>query len=289
MLPGVRRHYINKRLNMLKHFKKLNETTSVIMRKGFLHRKKSVSDESRRQKRKFINDYLKFDGVFILQMISMLTSELVGTEILHELWNKRAVYNDKIDSQLFQQQDSRNFDSDNPNNAQPIEKKAYNQSIRSWPEVRNEAKSATNLQQSVSTPLKRDISSLFKKVAKQVSVLDTLSVNRTKQMRINNRIQNLRNNEVYEIQSQKDSTTRITSTPSMNRLNSQSIDSQTDSIKSKHKRVAFASTVQRLNEDEKDLDIQGPLDNIDDVFKDINLDLSTITQTNSIIERKNSF
>ena len=65
MLPGVRRHYINKRLNMLKHFKKLNETTSVIMRKGFLHRKKSVSDESRRQKRKFINDYLKFDGVFI--------------------------------------------------------------------------------------------------------------------------------------------------------------------------------------------------------------------------------
>ena len=39
-------------------------------------------------------------------------------------------------------------------------------------------------------------------------------------MRINNRIQNLRNNEVYEIQSQQDSTTRIISTPSINRLNS---------------------------------------------------------------------
>lgn len=48
--------------------------------------------EAKRQKRKFINDYLKFDGVFILRMISMLTSELVGTEVLHELWSKRAVY-----------------------------------------------------------------------------------------------------------------------------------------------------------------------------------------------------
>ena len=93
MLPRSRRHYINKRLNLLKYFKDLNESTSVLKSKGFLiKRKKSVSEEAKRQKRKFIDDYLKFDGVFILRMISMLTSELVGTELLHELWNKRGAY-----------------------------------------------------------------------------------------------------------------------------------------------------------------------------------------------------
>ena len=51
-----------------------------------------MSEEAKRQKRKFIDDYLKFDGVFILRMISMLTSEIVGTELLHELWNKRGAY-----------------------------------------------------------------------------------------------------------------------------------------------------------------------------------------------------
>jgi len=63
---------------MLKYFKDLNEISPVLQSKGFLKRKKSVNLESRRQKIKFINDYLKFDGVFILQMISMLTSEIVG-------------------------------------------------------------------------------------------------------------------------------------------------------------------------------------------------------------------
>ncbi|RNA26845.1 innexin unc-9-like isoform X2 [Brachionus plicatilis] len=92
MLPSSRWHYINKRLNMLKHFRQLNQSTSIVMQtRGIFRRRKSVSLEAKRQKRKFIDDYLKFDGVFILRMISMLTSEIVCTELLHELWKKRAV------------------------------------------------------------------------------------------------------------------------------------------------------------------------------------------------------
>lgn len=93
MLPQSRRRYIKRRLNMLKYFQNLNETTSIISKpKGIFRRRKSVSLESKRQRRLFIDDYLKFDGVFIIRMISMLTSEIVGTELLHELWKKRAVY-----------------------------------------------------------------------------------------------------------------------------------------------------------------------------------------------------
>lgn len=93
MLPKSRRRYINKRLNMLRYFKELNEHTSVIVKpRGLFGKRKPVSVEAKRQKKKFIDDYLKFDGVFILRMVSMLTSEIVGTELLHELWNKRAVY-----------------------------------------------------------------------------------------------------------------------------------------------------------------------------------------------------
>lgn len=93
MLPKSRRRYINKRLNMLDHFKQLNQNTSILMKpRGLFGRRKSVSLEAKRQKRKFIENYLKFDGVFILRMISMLTSEIVGTELLHELWKKRAVH-----------------------------------------------------------------------------------------------------------------------------------------------------------------------------------------------------
>lgn len=84
---------VNKRLNLLKYFKDLTASTGVIQERGFVFkRQKSVSMEAKRQKRKFIDDYLKFDGVFILRMISMLTSEIVGTEVLHELWFKRAIY-----------------------------------------------------------------------------------------------------------------------------------------------------------------------------------------------------
>lgn len=94
MLPKNRRRYINRRLNMLKYFKELNESTSIIVKKPglFINRRKSISFEAKKQKRNFIEEYLKFDGVFILRMISMLTSEIVGTELLHELWTKRAVY-----------------------------------------------------------------------------------------------------------------------------------------------------------------------------------------------------
>jgi len=90
---------INKRLNLLKYFKDLTNETGVIKEKGLIFKRhKAVSLEAKRQKRRFINDYLKFDGVFILRMISMLTSELVGTEVLHELWSKRAVYGNKFAS-----------------------------------------------------------------------------------------------------------------------------------------------------------------------------------------------
>lgn len=93
MMPQQRRRYVNKRLNLLKYFEDLTASTGVIKTKGLVFKQhKAVSLEAKRQKRKFIDNYLKFDGVFILRMISMLTSELVGTEVLHELWNKRAVY-----------------------------------------------------------------------------------------------------------------------------------------------------------------------------------------------------
>lgn len=97
MLPRARRRYINRRLNMLNYFQTLNVTTSVVLKRprrslfgSSRRRNKLVSLEAKRQKRKFIDEYLKFDGVFILRMIAMLTSEIVGTELLHELWNKRA-------------------------------------------------------------------------------------------------------------------------------------------------------------------------------------------------------
>jgi hypothetical protein len=97
MLPRARRRYVNRRLNMLNYFQTLNVTTSVVLKRtrrsifgSSRRRAKPVSLEAKRQKRKFIDEYLKFDGVFILRMIAMLTSELVGTELLHELWNKRA-------------------------------------------------------------------------------------------------------------------------------------------------------------------------------------------------------
>ncbi len=90
---------VNKRLNLLKYFKDLTHQTGVLQEKGLIFKRhKSVSLEAKLQKRKFINDYLKFDGVFILRMISMLTSELVGTEVLHELWTKRAVYEERRDT-----------------------------------------------------------------------------------------------------------------------------------------------------------------------------------------------
>jgi hypothetical protein len=95
MLPKSRRRYINRRLNMLQYFKDLNQATSVLMKpRGIFGKRKSVSIEAKKQKRRFIDDYLKFDGVFVLRMVSILTSEVIGRELLHELWKKRAVYKD---------------------------------------------------------------------------------------------------------------------------------------------------------------------------------------------------
>ena len=91
MLPTSRRRYVNRRLNMLDYFKELNDRTSIVKRHGLFGRLKKISYEAKMQKRKFIDEYLKFDGVFILRMISSLTSEIVCKEILHELWTKRAI------------------------------------------------------------------------------------------------------------------------------------------------------------------------------------------------------
>ncbi len=62
---------------MLQYFKDLNQATSVLMKpRGIFGRRKSVSIEAKKQKRRFIDDYLKFDGVFVLRMVSIFTSEV---------------------------------------------------------------------------------------------------------------------------------------------------------------------------------------------------------------------
>ena len=67
----------------------------MLKKKSFLHKKsKLVSVEARLQRTRFINQYLQFDGVFILRMIAMLTSELVATELLYELWDKKGGFRD---------------------------------------------------------------------------------------------------------------------------------------------------------------------------------------------------
>ena len=105
---------------MLQYFKDLNQSTSVVMKSsGIFGKRKAVSIEAKKQKRRFIDDYLQFDGVFVLRMVSILTSEVVGTELLHELWKKRAVYKDLYfyennQNELYLQYDAndnkRNFD-----------------------------------------------------------------------------------------------------------------------------------------------------------------------------------
>ncbi len=146
MLPKHRRRYINRRLNMLKYFRELNKSTSVtIKQRGlFNNYRKTISFEAKKQKGKFIDEYLKFDGVFILQMISMLTSEIVGTELLHELWTKRAVVHQTNDDDDYahpprppQQQSnhavsySNNYDNNNNGNNSlnvPVRKTSLNSS-----------------------------------------------------------------------------------------------------------------------------------------------------------------
>jgi len=113
MMPRSRKRYINRRLNMLKYFKKLNQTTAVMLKtKGIFGKRKSVSIEAKKLKRIFVDEYLKFDGVFILRMISMLTSEIVGTELLHELWNKRAVFRESVSY-------TANYDKRDSNHSEP--------------------------------------------------------------------------------------------------------------------------------------------------------------------------
>lgn len=71
----------------------------------------------------FIDDYLKFDGVFILRMISMLTSEIVGTELLHELWNKRAVYKELTEEEHYSNYNENNgsYMNQSNNHVYPID------------------------------------------------------------------------------------------------------------------------------------------------------------------------
>ena len=125
MMPRSRKRYINKRLNMLKYFKKLNQTTAVMLKtKGIFGKRKSVSIEAKKLKRIFVDEYLKFDGVFILRMVSMLTSEIVGTELLHELWNKRAVFRESVSY-------TANYDKRESNQSEPIYSSAIRHSSQS--------------------------------------------------------------------------------------------------------------------------------------------------------------
>ena len=77
---------------MLHYFQNLNQHGTFITRRAsiFSQRRKTISLESELVKDKFINEYLKLDGIFILRMISMLTSEIIGTELLHHLWARKS-------------------------------------------------------------------------------------------------------------------------------------------------------------------------------------------------------
>lgn len=225
----------------------------------------------------------------------MLTSEIVGTEILHELWNKRGVYKE-IDSQnnsYNNNNDSSNYDNFHPSfnpyssnykktddfqtqfKSQPVP--SYNQSM-SWPQTDEPKKDLTNFIKksflNVTTPKKLGIRH------KQLSVLETLNVNRTKQMRIN-RTRSLRSN--------------LTDDSSRNDRKPMSTSS-VDSFKIKQKRVVFASNVKAQSEDhENDLNEDNQLDNMDEVFSDIKIDATeeltgdySMHPTNSNAKNKNN-
>jgi hypothetical protein len=123
MFPSSRIKYVKKRLDMLHYFQNLNKYGTCITRRAsiFSQRRKTISLESESVKDKFINEYLKLDGIFILRMISMLTSEIIGTELLHHLWAKKSGCNDLCYNSFM-------FDPNNPNymHARKTSKKRLN-------------------------------------------------------------------------------------------------------------------------------------------------------------------
>jgi hypothetical protein len=76
-----RRSFIKKRLKLLNKYQKL------LYNKGDPTLKKQI----KKSLKDFNNIYLKYDGVFIIKLMSKLTSDVVGTSILLELWKQRKV------------------------------------------------------------------------------------------------------------------------------------------------------------------------------------------------------
>lgn len=260
MLPSSRWRYINKRLNMLKYFKELNQSTSVIMKsRGLFSRRKSVSLEAKRQKRKFIDDYLKFDGVFILRMISMLTSEIVCTELLHELWKKRAV-NSRKEEDCYSLASESNF-------AYPHVETVLYDNDKVGDRLRSDSLPVSHLagmfdsmvsdgmpEEEVMIPRRRE--SRIKEFKQQMS-MDLASIKagsgikraRLSQLR---KFSNETNGETIDASSGSILSPRLT-----------------DSIKSKSKKVNFANTE---NQPMVDVDPSVHFSDIDSVFNDLKFD-----------------
>lgn len=261
MLPSSRWQYINKRLNMLKHFKQLNQTTSIIMKsRGILGRRKSVSLEAKRQKRKFIDDYLKFDGVFILRMISMLTSEIVCTELLHELWKKRAV-DSKREEECHSLCSESNFGYSNAGIETIIyDNNKVSEKLRSdsLPEPQT-----TNLVDSKDPEIVPDEEVLIprRKESRIKEYKQQMSIDLTS-FKAGSSIKRARLNQLRKLSSENDTQSVEEKT------NSISSPRLTDSIRSKNKKVYFAS-----NEDqEPNMDLAVHFSDIECVFSDLKAD-----------------
>ena len=78
-----RRIFIKKRLKLLNKYQKL------IYNKGDSTLRKAIKETLH----DFNDVYLKLDGVFIIKLICILTSDVVGTQILHDLWKRRKMNN----------------------------------------------------------------------------------------------------------------------------------------------------------------------------------------------------
>lgn len=86
LVPKQRRIYIKKRLKLLNKYQKL-----------LYNRHDPTLRQSIKSTLKDFNEiYLKWDGVFIIRIISLLASDVVGTQVLHELWARRDVSNRSV-------------------------------------------------------------------------------------------------------------------------------------------------------------------------------------------------
>ena len=99
-IPSQRKLYVKRHLKLLNKYQKL------------LYNK---DDPSLRQAIKdtiddFNKIYLKYDGIFIIKMVSILASDVVGTQIIHELWKRRKV-NKKTELLCETDYENGNFDT----------------------------------------------------------------------------------------------------------------------------------------------------------------------------------